>query len=287
MPSFVLAPLFRAALPLALALFGAGKARAQAVEAPADSVAAAAPRISPAPLASPDSASTETVSVDVRGQGGFGRREVVGAAALLGTAFLLDGTADDAVPEGGGERLEPVTRVLNHMGRPLNALALLGGTWVVAQVADRPGLARSAEHVTVALVASGVVNGALKYGVGRERPGTAADPHEYSPFNPDNGFQSFPSGHTVVAFSLAAAVAEEARNPWVSGAAYGAAALVGWSRVYDDKHWASDVVGGAIVGVAVSKASLRWLHRNGRHGEGAGPTLTVLPGGLGVSVPAP
>jgi membrane-associated phospholipid phosphatase len=234
-----------------------------------------------------DSLAAPAVSAEVpETRGGFGRREWAVAGALLGSAFLLDRAVDDAVPEGGGERLEPGTRVLNHLGRPLNALAVIGGAWAAGKVADRPGLARSAEHVTVALVASGVVNGALKYGVGRERPGTAADPHEYAPFNPDNGFQSFPSGHTVVAFSLAAAVSEEAGRPWVTGAAYGAAALVGWSRVYDDKHWASDVVGGAVVGVAVSKAAMGWLHRGGGHARRAPVTLTLLPGGVGVSLPA-
>jgi len=65
---------------------------------------------------------------------------------------------------------------------------------------------------------------------------------------------SFPSGHTIAAFSLATIIARRYGNhrwvPWVS---YGAAAAVGFSRLSLSAHYASDVFAGAFLGYAVSR----------------------------------
>jgi membrane-associated phospholipid phosphatase len=79
-------------------------------------------------------------------------------------------------------------------------------------------------------------------------------------------FQSFPSGHSTAAFSAAAAVTSETsdwwpHSTWVIGPVlYGGASLVGVSRMYEDKHWASDVVMGAAVGVFAGLKTVRFNH---------------------------
>jgi membrane-associated phospholipid phosphatase len=126
------------------------------------------------------------------------------------------------------------------------------------------------------------MNGAFKYTVGRERPSETADPHRFRPFADQNRWQSFPSGHTVVAFSLASAVSEEARTPWVTVLAYGGAAAVAWSRVYEDKHWASDVTAGALIGIVAGRGTVRLLHRGG---DGEAPAVAIAPGLVAVRIP--
>lgn len=205
------------------------------------------------------------------------------AGALLAGAALLDRPVERSVPDGGGERLEWATRGLNYGGRPFYALAALGGAYAGGRLADSPRLSSSAAHVAAALLVSGAANGTLKYTVGRERPSQTDDPLRFRPFNPSNRWQSFPSGHAVVAFSLAASVSEEARSPWVTALTYGGASLVGWSRIYDDKHWTSDVVGGALVGIAASHATLRVLHRRHPHADGA--TVALAADGVVVRIP--
>jgi membrane-associated phospholipid phosphatase len=98
-----------------------------------------------------------------------------------------------------------------------------------------------------------------------------------------NRWQSFPSGHALVTFSLAAALAEEARTPWVTVLAYGGAAAVGWSRIYDDKHWTSDVAAGALIGIVAGRGAVRLLHR-GRD-DGDPPSVAVGPGMVAVRIP--
>lgn len=212
------------------------------------------------------------------------RGEAAAGAVVIGGALLLDEALDGAVPQGGGTRWEGASDALNYGGRPQYALLLLGGAWTLGALAERSEVADAALHVTAALAAAGVANGVLKYSVGRERPSTTDDPLRFRPFNAENRWQAFPSGHAVVAFSLASAVAEEARTPWVTALAYGGAAAVGWSRVYDDKHWASDVAGGALVGILAGRSTIRLLHRKDGEDDADPPAVTVAPGVIAVRI---
>jgi membrane-associated phospholipid phosphatase len=106
---------------------------------------------------------------------------------------------------------------------------------------------------------------------GRARPWVDSTP------NPDNwqllrGFtggdkyRSFPSGHSVAGFAAAAAVSAETSRWWPSAiyfigpAMYGGAALIGISRMYDNRHWASDVIMGAAIGTFAGTKVVRY-HR--------------------------
>ncbi|HET7233821.1 MAG TPA: phosphatase PAP2 family protein [Longimicrobium sp.] len=211
-----------------------------------------------------------------------------GAGAAFVGAVLLDRSIAAQIPEGGGHRWEWASDRLNYGGRPQLAAIALGATWAGGKLAGSARTSRAAEHIGVALLASGMANGTLKFGVGRERPSFTDDPYRFSPFNRKDHWQSFPSGHATVAFSLAASISEEARRPWVTAATYGTAALVGWSRVYEDRHWASDVVGGALVGIVTSRHAIHRLHS--RHAApdsaAAAPSVTFapLPGGAMIRI---
>ncbi|HWF45406.1 MAG TPA: phosphatase PAP2 family protein [Bryobacteraceae bacterium] len=64
----------------------------------------------------------------------------------------------------------------------------------------------------------------------------------------------FPSGHTIVAFSIATVVARRYGNHrWVPYVAYGAAALVGFSRLTLSAHFTSDVFIGAALGYSIGR----------------------------------
>jgi membrane-associated phospholipid phosphatase len=65
---------------------------------------------------------------------------------------------------------------------------------------------------------------------------------------------SFPSGHSIAAFSVATVFAERyRRHRWVPWAAYGAAGLVGFSRVTLQAHFPADVFAGAVLGFSISR----------------------------------
>ena len=88
-----------------------------------------------------------------------------------------------------------------------------------------------------AALMAGAVNG-LKYSVGRLRP----DGSRYN---------SFPSGHTATAFMTATMLHKEYgwRSPWFSIGGYTAAAVTGVSRIMNNRHWLTDVLAGAAIGI--------------------------------------
>ena len=62
---------------------------------------------------------------------------------------------------------------------------------------------------------------------------------------------SFPSGHTATAFMTATMLSREYGyiSPWISVGAYSVATMTGLSRMMNNKHWLSDVLCGAGVGI--------------------------------------
>ena len=91
------------------------------------------------------------------------------------------------------------------------------------------------------------------------------DPDQFDPFS---GHNSFPSGHSTVAFADAEALDRETSARWVPWAAYPLASLVGWSRVRDDKHWGSDVVAGAALGYWAARKTEDFMRARGLGGGG-------------------
>jgi len=91
-------------------------------------------------------------------------------------------------------------------------------------------------------VAGCIVEGG-KFIIGRERPD-------------NSNHYSFPSGHTETAFVAAEFLHQEYKNKtvWISVGGYAAATFVGIARVYNNKHWVSDVVTGAGIGILSTKA---------------------------------
>ena len=66
-----------------------------------------------------------------------------------------------------------------------------------------------------------------------------------------SNYLSFPSGHTANAFTGAHILFKEYNHAstWISVAGYSTAALTGIMRIRNNKHWVSDVVAGAGVGI--------------------------------------
>ncbi|MBN8854525.1 MAG: hypothetical protein BGO55_21585 [Sphingobacteriales bacterium 50-39] len=72
-----------------------------------------------------------------------------------------------------------------------------------------------------------------------------------------SGDDGFPSGHTATAFAAAEFMRQEFRDRsvWYGVAAYATATGVAYLRVYNDKHWFSEVLTGAGIGILAAKAA--------------------------------
>ena len=115
------------------------------------------------------------------------------------------------------------------------------------------------------VLAGGIIQGTKRVS-GRERP-------DYS------NNRSFPSGHTQTAFVAAEFLHQEYkdRSIWISIGGYSAATFVGIARIYNNKHWVSDVVAGAGIGILSTKA-VYWAypHLQKSLGKKDKPLQTVI-----------
>jgi membrane-associated phospholipid phosphatase len=107
------------------------------------------------------------------------------------------------------------------------------------------------------VINEGFVQG-LKYSVQRTRPDKSDD-------------HSFPSGHTADSFMFATVL--QRYYGWKAGIpGYAAASFVGFCRLREDKHWASDVTAGATLGYIVGSSVSRRTGISKRMGK-----VTVSP----------
>lgn len=138
------------------------------------------------------------------------------------------------------------------------------GLGFIGVKARHPFRERLAAAATASIFMAATVN-TVKYSVCESRP--------------DNGRRnSFPSGHTATAFMGAELIRIEYGNGYGAGA-YVFASCIAALRVYNDRHWLNDVIGGAGFGILSARVGywLLPLERRLFRWDRPGPAVTVLP----------
>lgn len=76
-----------------------------------------------------------------------------------------------------------------------------------------------------------------------------------------SAFNSFPSGHTATAFMGAEFLYQEYKDvsPWYGITGYAVAAGTGYLRMYNKRHWLTDIAAGAGIGIVSTKIAY-WLY---------------------------
>jgi membrane-associated phospholipid phosphatase len=171
-------------------------------------------------------------------------------AAGAGVVFGVDGPMNRFMQQNRTPALDAFSNGARQGGQWQFHIALPVVLVLTGAVAGDAGIRNAGLDVGASTVAVAVAVTALKFGFGRERPLCVCGSFEFEPFGSG---QSMPSGHTASAFAAATALAGHVDRQWMRVGLYGAATLVAWSRMNDDKHWLSDVVAGAALGVATGR----------------------------------
>jgi membrane-associated phospholipid phosphatase len=168
------------------------------------------------------------------------------AISLLSPLEGLDRAVQGAVQSRRSPFWEAPMRGATAVGRPA---VLFGGLLAIAVFCGPAGPA-TARACLFALAPANLVVEGLKWSLNRARPDG-----EHKRSN-----ASFPSSHAANAFALAAVLARRWRR--TGPALWLAATAIAWSRVYLNRHFLSDIVVGAAIGLLCGWAVERWLaHR--------------------------
>lgn len=190
------------------------------------------------------------------------------ALAALGAAKIDRPAADFATTHLQDDRVVArASHIVEDISIP-GAFIIGAGLYAGGKLGHDDGMADAGLHTTEAVLIASAVGGIIKFTAGRARPYVSHDSSgDFELMRGLRGdrYQAFPSGHTVVAFALAAAATQEVDRSGgptvlVGAATYSGATLVGLARMYHDMHWASDVVMGAAIGVFTGRRVVQWHH---------------------------
>jgi len=124
------------------------------------------------------------------------------------------------------------------------------GTYAVGLFGNHGGTRKLGRMMFQSLSYSGLTAMFIRMIAGRKRPPLTSNHTDFIGFTSNNRFQSFPSGHTTVAFAFSTVLAEYFDSPWSRIGFYGLAGLAATERIINNEHWLTDVILGALIGIA-------------------------------------
>jgi membrane-associated phospholipid phosphatase len=192
----------------------------------------------------------------------------IGAVVVLALMFALDANEIGLMPRRGTPSLWPV-RILTDFGKAAYVLGGLAGLLLavalaapVMRGASRSRLLRfgtKLQFLFFAVLVPVLTGEVIKWIVGRGRPfvGGEANAFNFAHFAGIEAYASFPSAHAITSAALAFAVS--AVWPQARGAMIVYAVLIAGSRLVLLAHHPSDVVAGALIGVAGAMCVRHWF----------------------------
>ncbi|MBI4723101.1 MAG: phosphatase PAP2 family protein [Candidatus Stahlbacteria bacterium] len=174
----------------------------------------------------------------------WNRKDWLECGIILGaTAGIM--TQDEQISEWSQEQTiftsDKVMEIIESIGSE-SAIIALGGAYLIGCVKHNEELKKSTLLCGESAIISTLITYMFKALIGRARPDKEEGAYSYSPFNFSGDYWALPSGHTSLAFSIASCLTDECKNPYISIPSYLLATMIGLSRIYDNKHWASKTI---------------------------------------------
>ena len=183
---------------------------------------------------------------------------------LTGGTLLLF-TVDDEINDWTNGFREDVPNVIldygHEYGSPENNYMLTGGVYLAGLFTKNEKLRRTGVLLISSATAGGFLQQVSKRIIGRARPKSGDSSSTFDPFHLDRVFNydSFPSGHAMLAFSNAYAIAKQFKSPWVKVGLYTLGSIPGFVRVVDNFHWFSDVAFSTVLSIFIVESIDRYL----------------------------
>ncbi len=183
---------------------------------------------------------------------------------LAGGTLIL-ATVDDEVNHWKNGFREDIPDLVidygNEYGSPENNYMFTGGVYLAGLFTKNEKLRRTGVLLISSATAGGFLQQVSKRIIGRARPKSGESSDTFDPFHLNRvyNYDSFPSGHAMLAFSNAYAIAKQFHNPWVKAGIYTVGLIPGFVRVMDDFHWFSDVAFSTVLSIFIVESIDRYL----------------------------
>ena len=174
-----------------------------------------------------------------------------------------------------------------RVGNPQNNYMLTGAVYLTGLFTRNEKLRRTGVLLISSASAAGLLQQISKTAIGRARPSSGKTRDTFAPFSFDKAYDSFPSGHTILAFTNAYAIAKQFKNPWIKGGLYAVGLIPGMTRLWDGKHWLSDVALGVAISIFTVEAIDKYLDKRYDEKYNSGTkkvdwSLNFAPGQMGI-----
>jgi len=188
-------------------------------------------------------------------------------AVIVGTAVLYSFDAESSRFFKRQDKNAP--RVLKDFGRyfgaPQNNYLLSAGIYGVGLFTRNEKLRHTGVLLIASATAAGFIQSLSKTIVGRARPTAGEGRSTFKPFSSEGAFHSFPSGHSVLSFTTAHAIARQFDNKWVKGGIYAVGLISPLSRLSSGVHWLTDVTLGVLLSVVIVDSIDNYLKDNNKY----------------------
>lgn len=184
--------------------------------------------------------------------------------------------------------------VLNFGGnhaRPEGNYALTGAVYFTGLFTKNEKLRRTGVLMMASTITGGFLQQLTVRFIGRARPLTGKTSDVFTPFRfkEVKRFDSFFSGHTVLSFTNAYAIAKQFKNPWVKAGIYTVGMVPGFTRIVIRKHWFSDVAFGTLMSILIVESidkylDIRYREKYNKNDKKVNWDLTFAPGQIGLNL---
>lgn len=186
--------------------------------------------------------------------------ELVALFALgTGGLYFIDKQIANSVSCDESGRMNDVYAVVSGFGDAKYVFPALGATALSAYILDADELLDmslvSIKSAVLSSAATYTLKTVIRRGLPEEQRG---EKFIGLGFGISKREKSFPSGHSTLAWSIAPVIAAYYPDQaWVKPLVYTLAGAVSFSRLAQDKHWASDVFAGALIGYSAAQLCLK------------------------------
>lgn len=196
-----------------------------------------------------------------------------GLIAGTGLLYLSDREAQSIFSKQGTGAPTALKDFGWYFGKPQNFFMVSTGIYGFGLLTSNEKIRHTGILIFSSAITTGIIQSISKTVIGRARP-SSGDYNDFEPFSNKPGFHSFPSGHSILSFTMAHAIAKQFNSFWTKAGIYAVGSISPISRLWDNAHWLSDVGFGMALSVIVVDGIDNFMNKNNFYNDSKPKTIS-------------